>query len=309
MSGWRAALVALVVGGLILAAGWVIPRLGTSSEDAPPAGEDISGLTLACVPALSPACEAIGAELDVGVLSWEPGRSLPDRHVLLAPVADLTDDLQPGPIVAQSPIVIGAWLDRSSILVSRCGTLDFQCVASNLGRRWETIGGNDSWGDFKIGLADATSTAAGLLAWSALHPLADEQRLSQSLRLVTEDDDALTRDLVLFGDSRADVVITTEVAVFNQFQNAIGRGGRLEMFYAPSGPWVEYVAVAGGFGSGGLVERLGDRDIGALFAAAGVRPAVGSYGYPEPIGEPGSKASPPDPATRGTLIEAWERTR
>ncbi len=309
MSGWRAALVALVVGGLILGAGWLIPRLGSDEEDAPPTDEDISGLTLACVPVLSPACDAIGAELDVRVVSWEPGRSLPDRYVLLAPEADLTGGLQPGPIVAQSPIVIGAWLDRSSILLSRCGTLDLQCVASSLGRRWETIGGNDAWGDFKIGLADASSSDAGLLAWSAIQPLADGQRLSQSLRLVTGDDDSLTRDLVLFGDSRADLVITTEVAVFNQFQNAIGRGGRLEIFYEPSGPWVEYVAVAGGFGSGGLIERLGDRDVGALFAAAGVRPAMGSYGYPEPIGEPGSKAPPPDPATRGTLIEAWERTR
>jgi hypothetical protein len=309
MSGWRAALVALIVGGLILGAGYLIPRLGQDTADSDLPDEDISGLTLACVPALSPACEAIGAELDIQVASWTPGQSLPDRHVLLAPAADLTESLEPGPVVAQSPIVIGSWLDRSSILLSRCGALDLECVASNVGRRWEAIGGNDAWGDFKIGLADPTASEAGMLAWASIQPLADRQRLAQSLRLVTADDDSLTEDLVLFGDSRADLVITTEVAVFNQFQNAIGRGGRLEVFYPASSPWVEYVVSASGFGSGRLVDQITGTEVGQILAAAGVRPAAGTYAYPEPLGQPGTKASVPSSSTRGTLIEAWERTR
>ena len=309
MSGWRAALVALIVGGLILGAGYLLPRLGDDATDPSPPDEDISGLTLACVPALANACESIGSELDIGVTTWSPGRTLPDRYVLLAPAADLTEGIEPGPVIARSPIVIGAWLDRSSILVARCGTLDLECVASNVGRQWDSIGGNDAWGDFKVGLADPTASEAGMLAWASIQPLADRQRLSQSLRLVTPDDDSLTEDLVLFGDSRADLVITTEVAVFNQFQNAIGRGGRLEIFYPASSPWVEYVAAADGFGSGGLVDQLGDPAVGQLLAAAGVRPATGSYGYPEPLAQPGAKASVPNDAARGTLIEAWERTR
>lgn len=309
MSGWRAALVALFVGGLILLGGYVIPRLGGDETDAGGTDEDISGLTLACVAALEPACANAAAQLDVSAVTWAPGRTLPNRFVLLAPAEDLPDELMPGPVIVESPIVIGAWLDRSSILLARCGALDIDCVGSVLGRQWEDLGGNDAWGDVKVGLADPTRSEAGLLAWSIVHPSSSRTAIGQSLRLVADSDARLTTDLVLFGDSRADVVVTTEVAVASQFQNAIGRGGRLEIFYLESSPWVEYVAVADGFGSGRLVERLQEVEIGEIFAAAGVRPTTGTFTFAEPIGEPGTRTAAPDTATRGTLLTAWEQTR
>ncbi len=211
--------------------------------------------------------------------------------------------------MVQSPIVIGAWLERSQVLQARCGDVDLGCLGSALGATWESLGGNDAWGDFKIGLADPSTSEAGMLAWSITEPIAGASDLRSSLRLVTTDDARLTSDLVLFGDSRADVVITTETAVFGQMQNAIGRGGRLEVFYPAASPWLDYVAVAAGFGSSGLLEDLQEPAIGQVFAGAGVRPVRGSVTYPPELGTPGTKSTPPDQGTRATLLEAWERIR
>lgn len=311
MSGWRAALVALVVGAVILGIGYLVPRLGTdgTAPDAGNGGEDTSGVVLACAPAIQEACTLVAAELELSTVSWQPGASLPDRHVLIAPAADLPEGAEQGPPLLESPIVVGAWLERSQILSARCGSIDVECVVGALGSRWEELGGNDTWGDFKIGLADPTTSDAGMLAFSLLSPVADRGDLATSLRLVTTDDDRLTEDMVLFGDSRADLVITTEIAVFKQMSNAIGRGGRLEIFYPTSSPWVEYVTSAQGFGAGRVVERLSEPSSARLFASAGIRPASGSWDMPAELGTPGPKASPPDPATRATLVEAWERLR
>ena len=309
MSGWRAAVVASIVGGLILLGGYLVPRLGGDDDGTSTTDEDISGLTLACAPALETACDEVAQALDVSSTTWNPGQALPSRYVLLAPSEDLADDMTAGPAIVQSPIVIGAWLDRSSILLARCGSVDIDCLGTVLGRQWEDLGGNDVWGDVKIGLADPARSEAGMLAWSLIQPASTRIALTQSLRLVADNDARLTTDLVLFGDSRADVVVTTEVAVASQFQNAIGRGGRLEIFYPTSSPWVEYVAVAEGFGSGRLVERLQQVEIGQIFATAGLRPTTGSFTFPEPMGTPGTRSAAPDAATRGTLLTAWEQTR
>jgi hypothetical protein len=117
-------------------------------------------------------------------------------------------------------------------------------------------------------------------------------------------------DLVAFGDSRADVVVTTEAAVMAQFQNAINRGGRFEIGYPASGPWIEYVAVGNGRGADGLIETLLSEDAGTRFTAAGLRPAAGVVGrLPEGMGTPGEKSAVPDDAERATLTSQWEDIR
>jgi hypothetical protein len=310
MSGWRAALVALIVGAVILGIGYLIPRLG--ADAAPPDdgdAEDTSGVVLVCAPVLHQACQAVADELDLDTARLEPGRSLPDRHVLVAPASELPEGSEPGPPLVRSPIVIGAWLERSQILSARCGTIDLDCLAGAVGERWEDLGGNDTWGDFKLGLASPATSESGVLALAMLTPAVERSDLAASLRLVARDDARLTEDLVLFGDSRADVVVTTEVSVFNQMENAIGRGGRLEVFYPASSPWVEYVTVAKGFGAGRLVDRLSDPAILRLFAGSGVRPVTGTWDLPPGLGTAGATAAPPDSGTRATLLEVWEQLR
>ncbi|MDH4307135.1 MAG: substrate-binding domain-containing protein [Acidimicrobiia bacterium] len=309
MSGWRAALVALLVGGVVLLTGYVVSRPG--SDPGPggvttsTAAEVDTDVVLACVAGLESACDAAAAVLGVATSTWAPGDPLPERGVVLAP----SGAVEGGTVVAESPIVVAGWRTRWQRLELACGAgVDIECVASALGKSWDDLGGSSAWGDFKIGLADPTSSEEALLAWSMLEPLADPSALKISLRLRGRTDMSLVEDLVVFGDSRADVVVTTEVVVAAQFQNAIDRGdGRFEIGYPVSGPWVEYVAVANGRGASGLVERLGEADVQRAMSEAGLRP-VGGIVEPahEALGTPGSKASGPDAAVRGTLIARWE---
>ncbi len=318
MSGWRAALVALVVGGGILLAGWIVSRPAsdqpsddTTAESSPV--EVDSDLVLACVPALEVACEQVASELGIAFERWSPGDQLPERGVTLGPSADFEAGTEIGPVVVESPIVVAGWRTRWQVLELACGdNVDVACVASSLGSTWPDLGGNSSWGDFKLGLVDPTRSEAGMLAWSMFEPAlgANGGSLAAALRTVGRDDAQLMSDLVAFGDSRADVVLTTEVSVAGQFQNAINRGGRFEIGYPELGPWMEYVAVGTGRGSDGLIETLMSEEGARRFTSAGVRPAGGVVGsLPDGLGTPGDKSPSPDDATRATLISAWEDIR
>lgn len=310
-------MVALVVGGAILLTGWIVSGTSpTGPDDTTPtsAAPDIdANVVLACVPALETACGEAARTLGVAAESWEPGDALPERGVLLAPAGDLPDGVEVGPVVAESPIVIAGWLTRWEILSLSCGdVVDANCVAGSMGRSWADLGGNESWGDFKVGLADPTTSESGFLAWSYFGPAAqtNPDGVGSTLRTVLDDDAELMEELVLF-PSRADIVVTTEVAVAGQFQNAIDRAGaRLQIGYPAAGPWVEYVAVGQGRGSDSLIEELGGEQISAVFSQAGLRPVTGVAGsLPDGLGQPGDKAPSPDDATRATLIGAWEDIR
>lgn len=307
MSGWRAALVALVVGGAILATGFWVTRPDAAADTlpGPTTRPPVEGVRLVCVEALQPVCAAAAAELGASHTTWEVGEEVPELAVVVAPAADL--GAADAPMVGRSPIVIGAWRERAQVLQATCGALDAACLSRAIGSTWADLGGRDTWGDFKLGLADPSKSEPGMLAWSVAAGLAEEEALDRSLRLVAPSDGRLLADLVLFGDSRADVVIAPEVTVAGQFENAIGRGGRLEVFYLASGPWVEYAAVAEGRGAGDLLERLQSPELAAVLAGAGLRPPTGEpASMPEGLGAPGEAAPAPDSATRATLLDTWD---
>lgn len=308
MSGWRAAVVALAVGVVVLGLGWLIPRLGGEGDGGPEA-TSASGLVLACVPTLEPACRQIASAAGASFAVWEAGDPLPERGVVVAPAADLPVGTEAGPVVAESPIVIGAWGERASVLRLHCGTLDLSCVGEALGTDWVDLGGDDAWGAFKIGLADPVAGEADLLSWSVASGLGTPRLLGATLRLPSSDDARLAADLVLFGAARADLVIATEAAIAAQFENAIGRAGRLEVYYPATSPWVEYVAAGQGRGSAGLIEALAEPAAREALNAAGVRTPGGTGALPAGLGEPGTRQPPPDAATRATLIAEWEELR
>lgn len=312
MSGWRAALLALAVGGAVLLTGFVVGRPADpgTGPSTPTTDSDPGGLVLACPDALRSPCMGAAQALGLTFQPYRPGDPIPDRTVVLAPAADLPDGVTPGPVVGRSPVVISIWRERAQRLASSCGTIDGACLGSALGAEWTELGGPEAWGPFKLGLADPTTGEADLLAFSVAAGLAEPAALAGSLRLVADTDARLIADWVLFGDSRADAVVSTEVAVAGQFENAVGRGGRLEIFYLATGPWVEYVAVGEGRGSGGLVDELQGPEAMAAFAAGGLRPASGEPGgLPEGLGSPGSVTSAPDDATRAKLIDQWNSIR
>ncbi|HEX2368506.1 MAG TPA: hypothetical protein VHM94_04650, partial [Acidimicrobiia bacterium] len=181
------------------------------------------------------------------------------------------------------------------------------CVEGALGQTWSELGGSDSWGIFKLGLADATLTEAGFAGWSTLAGDGTPDGLADSLRLVAADDGRLMADMVLFGPSRADAAVTTEVAIASQLANAPGRGGRLVVTYPDPAPWVSYV-VAPGEGSDAqrTAERLLEPDIAALLGPAGLRSPSGEPGeLPEGLGQPGAQSPPLDDATRQALLDSW----
>lgn len=307
-------MLAVAAGLLVLAIGFVVPRLGDgggdTTADTTRVDEDPSGVVLVCDDAVVAACEAAGPQLGVAVRSWAPGGSLPDRYVLVAARGDVPEGEEIDGLVGSSPIVIGVWLDRSSILGVECGTIDFDCLGGVWGRSWSDIGGSSSWGDVALGLADPLRSEAGLAAWAAVSSTADPADIGASLFLVSTTAGSLPADAVLRRSS-ADILVTTEAAIAAQLENAIGRGGRIEINYPASSPWVEYVGVAQGFGSGGVIDDLVSEEFAPLLAGAGLRPnAPVQVGfYPDAFGEPGAPEPVPSAADRGTLAASWDLAR
>jgi len=308
--------VALVVGGGILLTGYFVsrpdaadPATGSTIEPEVDLGSDF---TLACVPGLESACDELAEALGIQSETWMTGEPLPDRGVVLAPASDF-EGVEIGPVVAESPIVFAGWRDRWQILQLACDdNVDAACIVDSAGQTWTDLQGRPDWGDFKIALADPTLSEPALLAWSVLAPdiPANPQGFAAALRSVGRSDARLMADLVAFGDSRADVVVTTEAAVIAQFENAINRGGRFELGYPAAGPWVEYVAVGNGRGADDLIETLQSEEAARRFTAAGVRPAGGTVGsLPDGMGTPGEKTPSPSDAERGTLTSLWEDIR
>jgi hypothetical protein len=130
--------------------------------------------------------------------------------------------------------------------------------------------------------------------------------LDASLRVRAASDAALMLEVAQFGPSRADAVITTEVAIAGQLEN-VWDLGRLEVYYPDPGPWVEYLAAARGGDAERLVERLLSAEMQARLPALGLRPVSGeAAGLPEGLGTPGQPFAPLDAAERDILLAAWQ---
>ena len=312
MRSWRSAMIAAAVGGLILLLGYLIERTPDEGVTPPTSPDSSSEAVLTCPAALMPACAALAAELGTTVQSYRTGSDPGRGTVVIAPAADLPADLEKGAVAARSPIAIAVWQERDGVLKTHCGgTVDLTCLSSAIGASWRDLGGLESWGGFKLGLADPTASEAGLAAWRALAPSGVPVELGAALRLTSADDAELMADLLLFGTARADVVVTTEVAIAGQLQNAPGRGGRLVVWYPDPAPWVTYVvATRGGKGTDDLIEGLLGSDLQSKLGTFGLRPARGeASGLPEGLGVPGIALPNLDETQRAALLDAWNGLR
>lgn len=71
--------------------------------------------------------------------------------------------------VGHSRVAVAVWRDRGGILRTGCGgTLSWKCIGDAAGRdHWSSNGGDASWGDVKIALADPAIDSGGLLGLAA----------------------------------------------------------------------------------------------------------------------------------------------
>ena len=120
MSGWRAGLVALAVGGVFLAAGWALTRDNAPIDPISTTGQPVDAdVTLACPTAYELVCDQLATRYQAAHVTYRFGAEIPDGTVVIAPVADIPAGLAVTPF-ARSPIAIAIWQERSPALLRGC---------------------------------------------------------------------------------------------------------------------------------------------------------------------------------------------
>jgi hypothetical protein len=304
VSGWRAALVAVLVGGVVLAIGWWLNRPdspGTTGTTDPPAGAGV----LACPPALDLACDGLAAEVGAARRTYTGGE-VAEGTVVIAEAAALPEAAEP---FARTPVAIAVWHEKAPTLSETCGGIDVACLVENAGRAWSDLGGSASWGSLGLGLADATQGAVDLDAWRLVDGAGPPAGFADAVRLQSADDGILLSDLVIF-PTRADAVISGEAAIAGQLVNAQNRTGRLDVFYPTASGWVEYRVVAGpGRAADRLLSDLLAPELQAVLGSLGLRPLDGeATGLMQGLGQPGTPLPALTDAEKDSLIASWTNT-
>lgn len=304
MSGWRAGLIALALGGVILAMGWVLTRDGSPTTTTDPGNAD-ADVTLACPIALSLACDELAAILGTARATYQSG-AIAEDTVVVAFASNLPADLE-SQSIARSPIALAVWGERSPALESACGTMTVQCLVTMAGTPWEELGGPGTWGTFLIGLADPTNGISDLEAWRLVAAADPPDDFGDSVRLRATNDGQLLVDLVLF-PSRADAVVASEAAIASQLANARERAGRLTVFYPDPTPYVSIAFYGEGRAARNLGARLLEEDIQALLGSLGLRPLTGEpSNLLRDLGTPGAELPGLTEAEIPALVESWSR--
>lgn len=304
MSGWRAGLVALAVGGVFLAAGWALTRddapVDPTSTTIDPVDADV---TLSCSAALDLVCDQLAIRFQAARTTYRPGAEIPAGTVVIAPVVDLPTELTVTPF-ARSPIAIALWQERSPALRQGC-EITILCLVGQAGVAWADLGGPESWGAVTLGLAEPSEGIADLEAWRLFVEAGVGAGAGEHVRLTASDDGRLMADLVLF-PSRADVVVTSEVAIASQLENAIQRAGRLAVLYPDPTPFLSIGAYGEGRAARNLIEDLNTPELQALLGSLGLRPLSGeAQDLMDGLGSPAGELAPVDPLQKETLVQAW----
>jgi Bacterial extracellular solute-binding protein len=304
MSGWRAGLVALVVGGLVLAFGWVATRNGSPATSTTVPGVENPDVALACPPALQLACDGLAQALGTSRRALPQGE-VPADTVVVDFAGDISGELAAQPF-ARSPIAVAVWGERAPTLEEACEVIDVDCLVANAGETWEDLGGPATWGTMLLGLADPTEGIADLEAWRLVAAANPGPELREWVRLRAPEGGQLLADMVLF-PSRADAVVTSEAAIASQMENARARAGRLVVFYPDPAPFLQIAAHGEGRGAQDIVERLLSEDIQALLGSLGLRPLTGeATNLLRDLGTPGAEMPAVPEADKPALISGWQ---
>jgi hypothetical protein len=305
MSGWRAGFVAMAVGGLVLAIGWVVTGDGSpASSTTTITGVENPDVALACPPALVLACDELAQVLGTSRRPL-PAGEIPADTLVINFAGDMAPELGAQPF-ARSPVAIAMWGERCPTLERVCGAVDMGCLVENAGRTWDELGGPASWGTMLIGLADPTEGIADLEAWRLVAAANPPPGLGESVRLRAPEGGQLLADLVLF-PSRADAVVASEAAISSQLENARAGAGRLVVSYPDPSPYLTISAYGEGRGARNLVERLLAADIQSLLGSLGLRPSTGeATNLLRDLGTPGSELPAVTETEMPGLISSWQ---
>lgn len=302
MSGWRAGLVALALGAVVLAAGWFLnpPDPGDPSSSTDPViGSD---LRIACTAAFTVVCEELATRNGLARIGYSIDDPIPDGAVVIGFAADLAPDAT---AFARSPIAIGVWAEKSGPLENACGDVDPACLVEQAGTPWVDIGGSPDWGPVRLGLADPETGIADQEAWKLIAAQNPPSGFGQFVPLKQTTDGNVWSDMVLF-PSRADIVVSSEVAIGSQLENARGRAGRIRVYYPDPTPFLPVAAIGEGRAAANFIEGLKTPESQALLGSLGLRPLTGEpVNLMQDLGTPGAEAAGVTEAEKTTLIASW----
>jgi hypothetical protein len=316
--------VALLVAVGLVTAGYLVRERAAAADDPVLGAATPAATTIRCDAELETACRALrSAGHDVTVepagvsfesLSRAEAADAPDLWVTVAPWPTMVDDARtraglgplftsPAELVATSPLVVAIWDDRADVLEATCADAgpSLGCVTAAAGQRWTDLGGPESWGPFKLGLSDPTTSSIGLAALAVA--TADElDTMDFGTRSLTDgafldwlgavagavpDFDppagSALATMLQVGPAAFDVALTTEAAAEAARDGGAQRAAMLRVAPAPSSASVDVVVASRGVGAHEAIldevaGSLGDH--GWVTASTGAGSATGLDGPP-----------------------------
>ncbi len=257
---------------------------------------------------------------------------------------------KPLPLVI-TPLVLVAWDDRAGVLSGKDKQLTFKHLHDAIKdpKGWPGVGGKADWGFVKLGHTNPTRSNSGLQALILMAYEFQKKRSGLEVRDVLDEKfqdfvktiekgvpkfgdstGSFMEEMVLYGPSKYDVVVTYENLAIQHIPNAQGRWGNLRVFYPPQTMWSSHpVALLKGdwvsadqrAAAQTLIAFLRDKPEQQRALALGFRPAnpevpvlstdgSGPFKNAEAFGvrvDLGSVVEPPPGPVIRNLMELWSR--
>lgn len=265
------------------------------------------------------------------------------------PLIDTEGPDKPLPLVL-TPLVLVAWEDRASLLTARDRTLTFHDLlkAIEQPRGWLGVKGKAEWGFVKFGHTSPARSNSGLQTLVLLAYEYHKKRgglevadvmdpgfqkfvkgLEKGVSKFGTSTGEFMEEMVLYGPSKYDVVVSYENLAIQHLGNAVGRWGNLRVYYPAQTMWSSHpVAVLKGdwvspeqrLAARMLIDYLRDRPEQTRALELGFRPSNPNVAVVADDKSPFKNAerfgvkvelgsvveAPPGPVVRN-LIEMWSR--
>jgi hypothetical protein len=250
-----------------------------------------------------------------------------------------------------TPLVFVAWEDRAAVLSGQDKSLTFTHLRDAIEnpKGWLGVGGKADWGFVKLGHTNPTRSNSGLQALILMtyefhnkragiemSDLLDEKfqafvkSIEKGVPKFADSTGSFMEEMVLYGPSKYDVVVTYENLAVQHIPNAQGRWGNLRVFYPPQTMWSNHpVAIVNGdwvtpaqrTAAQTLIAYLRDKPEQQRALALGFRPAnpevpvlsadgTGPFKSAEAFGvrvDLGTVVEPPPGPVIRNLMELWSR--